>query len=130
MKKAIHYFVVALLLCFGLVTLFLSTSIIFDLFDIRAKEGNYVLFIVWANFVASLFYLISVYGLLTTKKWTYQALGSSAIVLIIAFIALLFYIQSGGIYEEKTIYAMIFRTALTVAFTLFAFSTINKKSVK
>jgi len=29
-----------LLVGFGLLTLFLSTSVIFDLFGIRAKEGN------------------------------------------------------------------------------------------
>ena len=49
MKKIILYLVAAMLIAFGLLTLFLSSSVIFDLFDIRSKEGNYVLFVVWSN---------------------------------------------------------------------------------
>ena len=118
MKKIILYLVAAVLTGFGLLTLFLSASVIFDLFDIRSKEGNYVLFVVWSNFISSLLYLVAVYGLITSKKWTYKILGLSAIILTIAFIGFLFYIQSGGIHETKTVGAMVFRIALTVAFTL------------
>ena len=63
MKNVIDYVVVAILTGFGLLTIFLSTSVIFDLFDVRAKEGN----------------------------------------------------------ENKTIGAMVFRIALTLGFTLFAY---------
>lgn len=130
MKKLLFYLVVAILTGFGLLTLFLSTSVIFDLFGIRAKEGNYVLFVVWANFISSFLYLISVYGLLTSKNWTYKTLGLSILILTVAFIGFLFYIQSGGIYETKTVGAMIFRIAMTCAFTLFAYFTITKKPKK
>lgn len=130
MKKLTLYFVIAVLTAFGLLTLFLSTSVIFDLFGIRAKEGNYVLFVVWSNFISSLLYLISVYGLFTTKKWTYKTLGLSVIILSVAFIGFLFYIQSGGIHESKTVGAMAFRITLTLVFTLFAYFTMNKKSIK
>ena len=101
MKKAILYLAIAVLAIFGLLTLFLSTSVIFDLFDVREKEGNYVLFIVWSNFISSFLYLISVYGLLTLKNWTLKTLGLATIILTIAFIGFLFYIQSGGIHENK-----------------------------
>lgn len=130
MKKVILYLVIAVLTGFGLLTIFLSTSVIFDLFDVRAKEGNYVLFVVYSNFISSFLYLISVYGLLTSKKWTFKTLGLATIILAIAFIGFLYYIQSGGIYETKTVSAMIFRTALTLGFTLFAYFTINKKTLK
>ena len=130
MKKIILYLVVSLLTGFGLLTIFLSTSVIFDLFDIRAKEGNYVLFVVWSNFISSFLYLISVYGLLASKNWTYKTLRLSTIILSVAFIGFLFYIQSGGIHESKTVGAMVFRIALTLGFTLFAYFTINKKTTK
>lgn len=127
MKRLTFYGVLAGLTGFGLLTLFLSTSVIFDLFNIREKEGNYVLFVVWSNFISSFLYLISVYGLLTTKEWTYKALALSIIVLSIAITGFLFYIRSGGIHENKTVGAMVFRIVLTIAFTLFAYFTINKK---
>ncbi len=130
MKKILLYLVVAVLTGFGLLTIFLSTSVIFDLFDVRAKEGNYVLFVVWSNFISSVLYLISVYGLLTSKIWTFKILGLSTIILSIAFIGFLIYIQSGGIHENKTVGAMVFRIALTLGFTLFAYFTINKKTIK
>jgi hypothetical protein len=130
MKKAILYLVVAVLTGFGLLTIFLSTSVIFDLFDIRTKEGNYVLFVVWSNFISSFIYLISVYGLLSSKNWTFRALGLATLILTIAFVGFLFYIQSGGIHETKTISAMVFRIVLTLGFTLFAYFTINKKTIK
>jgi hypothetical protein len=129
MKQLILYLVVAILTGFGLLTLFLSTSVIFDLFAVREKEGNYVLFVVWSNFISSFLYLISVYGLLTSKNWTFKTLGLTTIILTVSFIGFLFYIQSGGIHENKTVGAMIFRVALTFGFTIFAYFTTNKKQV-
>ncbi len=127
MKKAFPYFIATVLSAFGLLTLFLSTSVIFDLFDIRAKEGNYVLFVVWANFISSVLYLVSAYGFIKKKKWTVSLLGISTIILISAFIGLLLHINSGGIYETKTIGAMIFRITLTLIFTGLGYLTLIKK---
>ncbi len=129
MKKFIPYIMSTVLAAFGLLTLFLSGSVIFDLFGIRAKEGNYVLFIVWANFISSVIYLFGAYGFLKSKKWTTQILSLSAIVLIVAFISLLIYVNSGGIHETRTIYAMVFRTSLTLVFALVAYFTITKKEI-
>lgn len=130
MKKFSLYLVIAILTGFGLLTLFLSSSVIFDFFGIREKEGNYVLSVVWANFISSFLYLIAIYGLLTSKNWTFKALAISLLILTLAFIGLLLHIQSGGIYETKTVGAMVFRIAMTLAFTLFAYFTINKKTIK
>lgn len=115
-----------LLAAFGLLTLFLSASVIFDLFGIRAKEGNYVLFIVWVNFISSIIYLVASYGFIKNKKWTTAILGISTIILINAFIGLIIYIKAGGAHETKTIGAMIFRITLTLIFAAVAYFTINK----
>lgn len=127
MKKGIQYLMAIILGAFGLITLFLSSSVIFDLFGIRAKEGNYVLFVVWVNFFSSLLYIFSAYGFIKNKKWTAKLLGISAIVLILAFIELIIHICSGGIYETKTIGAMIFRMSLSIAFTAIAYITITRR---
>lgn len=126
MKKYFRYLWVISLAGFGLLTLFLSTSVIFDLFGIRAKEGNYYLLVVWANFISSILYLFASYGFVMSKKWTAKLLGISAIILITAFAGLLYHINSGGIYEAKTIGAMIFRIAVTVVFATIAYFTISK----
>jgi hypothetical protein len=126
MKKVLPYLAAAVLAAFGLLTLFLSSSVIFDLFGVRAQEGNYVLFVVWANFISSLFYLFAAYGFIGNKKWTTTLLVISSAILITAFIGLFIHIGFGGIYETKTISAMIFRITLTIGLALLAYFTINK----
>lgn len=126
MKKYLPYIAAAALAAFGLLTLFLSASVIFDLFGIRAKEGNYVLFIVWSNFISSILYLIASYGFVASEKWTSKLLGISAIILITAFVGLIIHITTGGIYETKTIGAMIFRISVTLVFTIIAYFTVTK----
>lgn len=127
MKKYSFYLISLVLGAFGLLTLFLSSSVIFDLFDIRAREGNYVPFVVWANFISSFLYLAAVYGFLKQKKWTFYLLMVSTIILFLAFIGLNVHAIAGGIYEVKTMKAMIFRTSFTLAFALITFFTINKQ---
>jgi hypothetical protein len=121
MKRALPTLLATVLTIFGLLTLFLSSSIILDLFGIRAKEGNYVLLVVWANFISSLLYLSAAYGFLKAKKWTIRPLVISAVILIIAFIGLLIHVGTGGVYETKTIGAMVFRITVTLVFAVFAY---------
>lgn len=128
MKKTILYLLATLLAAFGLLTLFLSSSVIFDLFGIRAKEGNYVLFIVWANFLSSILYLVAAYGFMKVKKWTIKPLGIATLVLLAAFIGLLIHINTGGIYETKTIGAMLFRITVTIVFAALSFFMISKNN--
>lgn len=130
MKRALPYLLAFVLAAFGLLTLFLSSSIIFDLFGIRAKEGNYVLFVVWANFVSSLLYLSAALGFIKAKKWTVLSLGISVLILILTFIGLLIHVKTGGKYETKTMGAMIFRITITLIFTFFAYFTIIKNRKK
>lgn len=125
-KKTLRYISAVILIGFGLITLFLSTSIIFDLFDIRVKEGNYVMFVVVSNLISSILYLWAAYGFIKSKSWTTVLLAIASIILIISFVLLKAYISKGGIYETKTVNAMIFRISLTIAFALIAYFTIRK----
>lgn len=127
-QKGLRYLSAIILTGFGLLTLFLSTSVIFDLFGIREKEGNFVLTVVWANFICSFLYLFSAYGFVTMKKWTTILLSIASAILIIAFIYLKIHISSGGMYETKTVGALIFRFSLTILFTFVAYFTINKNN--
>ena len=119
-----------ILALFALLTIFLSSSIIFDWFDIRQKQGDFILFIVWANFIASIVYFIAVYGFIKRKKWTFWILLSALLVLVIAFIFLQYYIHYGGIYKSQTVMAMLFRMAVTSLFALIAyFKLIREKHI-
>ncbi|MBL7811475.1 MAG: hypothetical protein JNL57_04550 [Bacteroidetes bacterium] len=113
---------------FGLLTLFLSLSVILDLFHIREKEGNYVLFVVWANFLSSIIYLIAAFGFLFLKKWTRLLLTMDTLLLLLTLLAFLIYIQQGGIHETKTVGAMLFRISLTAIFAWIAHFIIHQKN--
>ncbi|MEY8020885.1 hypothetical protein AB8P51_08645 [Muriicola sp. SD30] len=126
-SKIITYATVGVLMAFALLTLFLSSSVIFDWFGIRAKEGNYVPFVVWANFFCSWLYLLAAYGFIKLRKWTHKILVAAALILIIALIGLFFHINNGGLYETKTIGALIFRISLTLVFALLAYLRIVRK---
>lgn len=119
MKKTILLIV---LILFGAVTLFMSSSVLFDWFGIRAKEGNYVLLIVWANWICGILYLITAYAILKNQSWAKLPLIISLVILVIAYIGLFIHINNGELYETKTIGAMAFRIIVTA---LFLFTTIK-----
>ena len=126
MKKVMTLIPIVFLIAFALLTLFLSSSLIFDWFEIRVKEGNYVLIVVWANFLCSLLYLFSAYGFIMKKKWTFKVLIAAALILILALIGLFIHIYEGGLFETKTIWAMFFRITITLGFALLAYLQIVK----
>lgn len=126
MKKYRATGIAAFLILFGLLTVFMGGSVIFDLFGIRAIEGNYVLFVVWANWICGFLYLFAAYGLLKQKRWTSKLLFAAFLLLAITFAAFIMHIQSGGIYERKTIFAMTFRTMITLAIAIAAYFIISK----
>lgn len=119
-----------ILTLFAAVTLFVSASVIFDLFGIREREGHYVLFVVIANFIAGFMYLPAAYGLFTERKWTPKLLLLITTILIVSFTGLLIHVNTGGIHEQKTIKAMLFRIALTALFTGISYYCITKNYIK
>ncbi len=110
-----------LLTGFGGMSLFMTLSVIFDWFGMREKEGNYVLFIVYANLMCGVLYIVSAYSLFKNPKVARILMPAAVVILIAAFIGLQMHIQSGGIYEEKTVKAMIFRIIFTTVLGATAF---------
>jgi len=128
MKLFKKYIPATILTAFGLLTLFLSTTIILDLVGMREKQGNYVNFVIWVNFFCGLAYVISAYGFLKQKEWTCKVLRLVLIALVITFISFYFYVENGGVHKSDTFGALAFRTGVTLVFTLLAKFTIKNKS--
>ena len=129
MEKLKKYLPATIITAFGLLTLFLSTTVILDLVGMREKQGNYVLFVIWVNFFCGLLYVASGYGFVKAKKWTAYLLGLAIVALIITFFAFNNYVANGGIHKADTFGALKFRLGVTSLFTLIAYFTINKKSI-
>ncbi|MEM0517191.1 MULTISPECIES: hypothetical protein [Aequorivita] len=125
-NKIFKYIIAGILIAFALLTIFMSSSVLFDWFGIRAKEGNYVPFIVKTNLIMGILYLIAAYGFLKAKKWPFWLMLSAVLILLFAFAAFYIHIHAGGLYESKTIGAMAFR----IAFTLIIAGLINLSTNK
>ena len=127
--KTIKIILTLLLSLFGIVSVFMTSSILFDWFGIREMEGNYVLFIVYANLICGIIYLYAAYAIWENKKSAIWALGLAIFILMFAFIALGWYIREGGIYEPQTIKAMSFRTLMTLALLILSYGTLKKTPI-
>ena len=82
MKKFIRISIALFIGIFGVITLYLSASVIFDLFGMREKQGDYVLFVIFANFICGFLYIIGSLGLLKQKAWTKKVFLYALIILL------------------------------------------------
>ncbi len=116
MKRYAHVFVAIPLGLFAALTFYLSTSVILDLFGVRESEGQYVLFVVWANWICSLIYFAAIYGILKKKRWPVYLLVLTVVILLLAEVGLQIHIYTGGAYERKTVFALLFRAGVSGLF--------------
>ncbi|NQU59250.1 MAG: hypothetical protein HQ513_18630 [Rhodospirillales bacterium] len=105
---------------FGLLTLKSGGEILFVDGTGREAAGNYVLFIVWFNFLAGFAYLAGAFGLALWRPWIEQLALAVAVLTILFFIAFGIHILMGGAYEIRTVGAMALRSFvwLGVAFSV------------
>lgn len=117
-----------LLIIIGGITVFMSTSVILDLFGIRENQGSYVLFIVYTNLICGIIYLMAAYTAWVKPRLSFRGLIISLLLLIVAFIAFQFYINNGGMHEGRTVKAMIFRIVFTAIMAGIGWLAIRKKA--
>lgn len=127
-NKTFKYIIATVLIVFALVTIFMSSAVLFDWFGIRAKQGNYVPFVVKTNLTAGFLYLIAAYGFLTSRKWSFWAMLSVVLLLFYALTLFFVHMHSGGPYEDRTMYALIFRILFTLLLAGLIYVNVNKKS--
>ena len=104
----------------------MSSSVLFDWFGIREKEGHFIPFVVWANWICGMLYLIAALGILRNQYWGKLLLIISLVILILTYFGLFIQINDNVPYETKTIGAMAFRIGATAIF-LFITTKILKK---
>lgn len=125
--KTLKIILIAFLTLFGVLTVFMGSSVLFDLFGIRAHEGNYVEFVVKANLFCGIIYLLAAWDIWRGKKAGSYSLIAALIILIITFVFFINHINQGGLYEPKTIKAMSFRTIVTLVACVLSFWILKKE---
>jgi hypothetical protein len=110
---------------FGIVTIVVGGKTLFGGADERAAAGNIVPFVLWFNFVAGFAYVIAGVGLFWWKRWAAQLSAAIAIATMAVFIAFGIHIFLGGMFEGRTVGAMIIRSAVWIAIAASACRTLG-----
>lgn len=118
------WMVTTVAIVFGLLTIKSGGSVIFIDGEARQAAGNYVPFVVWFNFLAGFFYIITGAGLRMRKQWAARLSLLIVTATLIVFTLLGLYILSGGLYEMRTIIAMCLRTIIWASIAIFAYRQI------
>lgn len=99
-------------LIFGLLTIVSGGTALFGDEAARAAVGNAVPFVLWFNFIAGFFYVLAGLGLLLKRRvavWLSIAIAVATALVLAAFGL---YVAGGGLYEMRTVGAMLLRTAV------------------
>jgi hypothetical protein len=80
--------------------------------------------------LAGILYLIAAYGFYYSKKWTFPVLVITSLIMVSALAGFLIHMNTGGIYEAKTLGALVFRTSITLVFAVTAYFAVREKLKK
>lgn len=109
---------------FGLLTIKSGGSVLFIDGADRQAAGNYVPFVLWFNFLAGFVYIVAGIGLWMQKQWAVKLSVFIVVATVIIYAALGLYISNGGLYEMRTVVAMLFRSIIWVIIAAFAYQKI------
>jgi hypothetical protein len=99
-------------LVFGLLTIFSGGTALFGGEAARAAVGNAVPFVLWFNFIAGFFYVLAGLGLLLNRSWAVWLSIAIAVATVLVLAAFGLHVAGGGLYEMRTVGAMLLRTAV------------------
>ncbi len=103
---------------FGAMTIKEGGSVIFFDGEARRAAGDYVDFVLWFNFLAGFFYVITGVGIWLKKSWARSAAITLAAMTMLVFGAFGFHILAGGEYEQRTVIAMSLRSMVWLVIAL------------
>ncbi len=117
-NKPKNFLIALLFVLFGVVTVTSGGKALFTEAGISAR-GNIVPLVLWFNFLAGFFYVLA--GVLTFKRNTTVIKLSTLLALLNIFVLvyLFIHIYQGGLFENRTLYAMSFRTLFWVVFAVY-----------
>lgn len=107
-----------LFLVFGVMTVISGGRNLFTETGI-ATRGNIVPLVLWFNFTAGFFYLVAAFSTFKMKTCVKKLSIVLAILNTIVLLYLAGHIYQGGLYENKTVVAMSFRTLFWIVFAVY-----------
>lgn len=114
---------------FGIATVKEGGSVLFGDGEARAAAGNYVPFILWFNFLAGFFYVVTGVGILRSRSWARQVARAVAGATLIFFVLLAIHIATERPYEMRTVFAMAIRSGVWCGIAFFLNSKRQSRSL-
>jgi uncharacterized membrane protein (DUF2068 family) len=128
-KKCIGLKVLGIIaILFGLLTLKSGGSVLFIDGAARIAAGNYVPFVLWANFILGFFYIIAGIGIWLQKRWATWLAIMIAMVTLIVFAAFGLHISNDGLFEQRTVIAMILRSSVWLIISILTYFRLIKQN--
>lgn len=109
-KKFIVFILGSFAIGFGAMTIKSGGFALFGGFEGKDFAERYVPFVLWFNFIAGFFYVISGIGIILKAKWALKLSITLAALTMLVFLAFGIHIFLGNPYETRTIGAMSIRT--------------------
>jgi hypothetical protein len=117
----------AVALVFGLLTIKEGGAVLFWDDAARVAAGDYVAFVLWFNFLAGFFYVVTGAGLWALQRWAFWLALFILVGTILVFAALGIHILLGGAFEARTVIAMTIRTTAWAAIFAYVYRWIALK---
>lgn len=112
---------------FGVLTIKSGGQVLFGETLYQKAAGNYVLFVVWFNFLAGFLYIAAGAGIWMRRRWGVWSSLFIAIATIIIFAVFGVHILEGGAYETRTVAAMCLRSLVWVSISIFSYRGIIRQ---
>ena len=112
-------------LVFGLLTIFSGGTALFGGEAARAAVGNAVPFVLWFNFIAGFFYVLAGLGFLLRRRWAVWLSIAIAVATGLVLAAFGLHVAGGGLYETRTVGAMLLRTAVWASIAAVSWRTMR-----
>ena len=114
------YVLSVMAIAFGGLTIFSGGRALFGGTEAEAAVGNAVSFVLWFNFLAGFFYVLTGIGLLRRWQWSASAAVALALTTAIAAASFAIHVMTGGLYEMRTMGAMAIRLGFWVLLAVVA----------
>jgi hypothetical protein len=114
---------------FGLATLRAGGGVLFGDDEVRIAAGDYVVFVVWFNFLAGFAYITAGTGLAFRQPWAVRMSWIIALATLVVFVAFSTHIMAGGAFESRTVGAMTLRSSVWLAIAIISWRILRKEPI-
>lgn len=126
-KTIVIWILTVIAILFGLLTIKSGGQVLFGGNSYQKAAGNYVLFVVWFNFLAGFVYLVAGAGIWARQRWAVWLSLLIVIATIIVFAFFGLHILEGGEYETRTVAAMSLRSLVWISIFIFSYRELIRR---